>query len=158
MKDNFFDRAAVKNAVDRATRRTLSRAGSFVRRTARRSIKPAGKRAKRKREKLGRGYPDPTISKPGDPPRLHTNANQNLRLIFFAWEPTRKTVVVGPVAFKSINGISVPEVLEKGGRSYLVGRRGRKKPIRVQARPFMGPALAKEAPQFPNLFANSVKP
>jgi len=158
MIDQFFDRPSVINAIDRAKRRQLSKAGAFVRTTARRSIKPAGKRATNKRNKGNlRGRKDPTISQPGQPPRLHTKSARNLRLILFAWEPLRKSVVIGPLLFKSTDGVRIPEVLEHGGKSYVTTR-GRKKPIRIRKRPFMAPALAKEAPKFPNLFANSVRP
>ncbi len=156
-RDFFFDRSVVIGAVDKAKRKVLSKAGSFVRLGARRSIKPAGKRAMKQRDKMRlRGYNDPTISTPGSPPRLHTKSTRNLKLILFAWEPQRQSVVIGPMLFKTAGGARVPEVLEHGGRSFVT-RRGRKKPITVRKRPFMAPALAKEAPKFPNLFANSVR-
>jgi hypothetical protein len=159
--ERFFDRPAVVNAIDQAKRRELSRAGAFVRTTARRSIRPAGKRALQDRPfrgARGRRGSDPTVSRPGQPPRLHTKNNRNLKLIFFAWEPARQSVIVGPVLFKSAAGVRIPEVLEHGGRSYVKDRKGRRKSVRVKARPFMKPALKAEAPKFPNLFANSVRP
>jgi hypothetical protein len=159
--ERFFDRPAVVNAIDSAKRKQLSRAGAYVRTTARRSIRPAGKRAVQARPRRGdrfRRANDPTVSRPGQPPRLHTSAQRNLKLILFAWEPARQSVIVGPVLFKSSSGVRIPEVLEHGGRSYVKGRFGRKKSVRIRPRPFMKPALQKEASKFPDLFSNSVRP
>ena len=138
--DMFFDTERVLRAADAANRRNLSKAGAFVRTAARSSI--------RKRKK---------ISAPGQPPSSHTGLLK--RFIFFGYDAGSKTVVVGPMRLNQKIG-AAPEALEHGGQSVVVsgGRRHRKRRrIRIQARPFMGPAMQKEAPKFPKLWANSVR-
>ncbi|TWU17986.1 hypothetical protein [Allorhodopirellula heiligendammensis] len=168
IKGSFFDRPRVQRSVDRAVRRELSRAGAFVRRTARSSIRPVGKRAKSKKKKGQRvGGLDPTISRPGQPPRMHTKGAKNIRTILFGYQPGPQSVVIGPVLFKSKNGVNVPQLLEHGGTGKVLATSRRKNrgghatrrltAARYKARPFMFPALQKEAPKFPNLFRNSIK-
>lgn len=132
----FFDRQPVKDAVDKATRSRLSKAGAFVRTTARDSI--------RKRK---------AVSEPGAPPSSHEGSLR--RLILFAFEKTTESVVVGPKLFKQQNPTG-PNLLEFGG-SFLRRDRNRSRTLRYRPRPFMGPALEKEAPKFPDLFKNSVR-
>jgi len=138
--DMFFDTDRVKRAADSAARKNLSKAGAFVRTAAKSSI--------RKRK---------AISAPGQPPSSHTGLLK--KFIFFGYDAARKTVVVGPMRLNQKIG-AAPEALEHGGPSTVVtGRRNkrRKRRIRVKARPFMGPALKKEAPKFAGLWANSVR-
>ena len=138
--DMFFDTDRVKRAADTATRKVLSKAGAFIRTAARSSIRP--RRA---------------ISPPGSPPSSHTGLLR--KFIFFGYEAARKTVVVGPMRLNQKIG-AAPEALEHGGPSTVVsGLRGkrRKRRIRIAARPFMGPAMEKELPKFPGLWANSVR-
>jgi len=138
--DMFFDRKVVLRAADRANRKNLSRAGAFIRTTAKHSI--------RKRK---------AASPPGQPPSSHTGLLR--RFIFFGYNASRKTVVVGPMRLNQKAG-TAPAALEHGGTSVVVEgtrRRRRKRRIRIRAHPFMGPALAKEAPKFPKLWKNSVR-
>ncbi len=142
IRDMFFDSAKVLQAVDRARRKVLSRAGAFVRRRARSSIR------RRKR-----------ASRPGTPP---TNRSGLLRDgIVFAYDPAAESVLVGPVRLQKAG--DAPHDLEHGGTvtitsgaEHTAGRNEGKR-RRMAARPFMGPALAKEAPNFPDLWKNSVK-
>jgi len=135
----FFDRKKVIHAADRANRRNLSKAGAFIRTTAKHSI--------RKRK---------AASAPGSPPSSHTGLLR--RFIFFGYERARQTVVVGPMRLNQKAG-TAPAALEHGGTSFVEDTRRwrRKRRLRIAARPFMGPALAKEAPKFPKLWANSIK-
>jgi len=143
IKAMFFDRPRVQKAVSHANRRALSRAGAFVRTRARTSM--------RKR----RG-----TSRPGQPPYAHEGSLR--RMILFGYEPSRETVVVGPVGFRSSDA---PNVLEFGGRTTVVrrrrsSRRGQrviKTRVRIAARPYMVPALDKERPNLPALWRNSVR-
>jgi hypothetical protein len=138
--DMFFDRKKVTDAVDKAARSVLSRAGAFIRTTAKHSI----------RTRKG-------ISPPGSPPYSHTGLLK--RFIFFGYDAARKTVVVGPMRLNQKVG-NAPEALEHGGDSEaVVGlRRSRKRRrVRIKARPYMGPAMEQEMPKFPGLWANSVK-
>ncbi len=134
-KDMFFDRPAVMSATDRAQRKVFSKFGSFVRRTARSSI--------RKRK---------SISEPGQPPSSHTGILK--RTIFFLYSPETRSVIIGPVLLNK--GTDAPRLLEHGD---TVTRRRRKRRVRVKyrPRPFMGPAFAKEQQQLPALWRNSVK-
>ncbi|MBY0513082.1 MAG: hypothetical protein K2P78_04125 [Gemmataceae bacterium] len=116
-KAAFFDRPKVKNAVDKATKQALSEFGAFVRTRSRSSI--------RKRKK---------ISPAGSPPSSHVGTLK--RLIFFGYDPGRKSVVIGPVVGGPASG--APPLLEYGGS----GKAGHYRP-----RPFMGPAFATELPQ-----------
>lgn len=151
--DSFFDRKRVMRSVDKERRKRLSKAGAFVRRGARSKIKKPGVRRVRRR---GSGF-DPTISKPGRPPRTHVKGKRSIRLILFAWNAASESVIVGPVRFSNKLGVNVPRVLEKGGRSRFQQKSGDIAQSFVQPRPVMGPTLEEEAPKFPDLFRDSVR-
>lgn len=137
LRELFFDRKAVIDRVDKATRRVLSRFGAFVRRTARRSIRP------RKR-----------TSAPGSPPSSHTGLLK--RFIFFGYDPRKSSVVIGPQRLSQKGRGDAPALLEHGGKTTLK-RRGKRVKAKVRQRPFMGPAFEKEQPQLPALWRNSIK-
>lgn len=140
----FFDRPKVRRAVDRAKRRALSKAGAFVRQRARTSM----------RRRRG-------SAPPGQPPHAHEGSLR--RLLFFAYDPSADSVVVGPVKLNKPG--EAPSVLEFGGRATIERRRTRKsgrrvverRRVRVEARPYMGPALRKELPNIPKPWASSVR-
>jgi len=139
-KRMFFDRKAVTNAVDRTTRRVLSKFGAFVRRGAKSSIR------KRRR-----------ASAPGEPPSSHTGLLR--RFIFFGYDRDRRSVVIGPQRLNQKIG-DAPHALEHGGVSMVLEgsrRRRRKRRIRIRARPFMGPAFEKERPKLAAMWRDSVK-
>ena len=156
----FFPSKAIPRRVDAASRKVLSKFGAFVRRTARSSI----------RKRKG-------ASKPGQPPSSHTGLLK--KFIWFGYEPKKRSVVIGPARLASRNS-GAPEILEYGGMHKLktdmilrVGGPGRDnkgrftlgqrkkvrkgKKLRIAARPFMGPAMEKEKPQLPSMWANSVR-
>ncbi|MCL4198983.1 MAG: hypothetical protein KJZ69_15955 [Phycisphaerales bacterium] len=138
IKQMFFDRPKVKRAVDAARRKVLSKAGAFIRQTARTSIR------KRKGS-----------SKPGSPPHSHVGLLR--RFILFGYDRQSDSVVVGPVGFKAS---TAPRVLESGGTTTVTRRRRGKRTerrVRIAARPYMTPALEKERPKLPELWRNSVK-
>jgi hypothetical protein len=145
VKNLFFDRATVVREVGKLNAKALSKAGAFVQRRARSSMK------RRK-----------AISPPGKPPSAHSkDPVATLKKILFAYEPSRMSVVVGPVLLNGQGG-SVPALHEFGGSRLIhVTRhhRGQKVQLAKQAtyppRPFMAPALAAEAPKFPMLWASS---
>ena len=102
VKAFFFDRPAVTKAVDRGSLAVLSRFGAYVRTAAQRSMPYATKKGKRSK-------PSPA----GLPPRAikpHPWVRQHL---YFAFDPKKRSVVVGPAAFGSRTG--APEALEYGG-------------------------------------------
>jgi len=139
-RETFFDRKAVRSAVDRTARRVLSRFGAFVRRAAKSSIR------KRKR-----------ASAPGEPPSSHTGLLR--RFIFFGYDRGRRSVVIGPMRLNQKIG-DAPAALEYGGMSTVVeGLRGkrRKRKIKIAARPYMGPAFEQEKPKLAAMWRDSVK-
>lgn len=141
-KKMFFDRAAVINATDRATKSVFSKFGAFVRRVARSSI--------RRRKKS---------SAPGMPPSSHTDLLK--KFIFFGYDAEKKSVVIGPVLLNGTSG-TAPEVLEKGGTAVITQSstarlKREKKTIVIKKRPYMQPAFEKVKPQLPAMWANSIK-
>lgn len=126
----FFDRRKVIEAVAEADHKALSKFGAFVRQRARSSIR------KRKR-----------ISAAGDPPSSHTGVLR--KLIFFAYDRGRHSVVIGPT--QSGKG-EAPRLLEHGGDTTLGTLTAH-----YRARPFMGPAFAEELKQAPELWRDSIK-
>lgn len=138
IKDLFFDKQTVLRAVDKAKRAVLSRAGAFIRTTAKHSI----------RTKKG-------SAAPGRPPHSHEGSLR--RLIYFGYDRAADSVVVGPVGFKRS---TAPNVLEFGGKTE-VKRRRRGKVVKTRAtvreHAYMGPALEKERPNLPKRWAGSVR-
>ena len=154
----FFDATPVIRAMDDATRRVLSKFGSFVRTRARTSMK------KRK-----------TPSAPGRPPRVVTGHLR--RLIFFGYDFAKASVVIGPTPFRG--PAIAPRLLEEGGTTVAKrdrfwragvgsnakgqftrgkwGRVAKGEPIRVAPRPYMGPAFHKEIPSLPALWRDSIR-
>ena len=139
-KGLFFDSKKVQSATTKAERRVLSRFGAYVRRSARSSIR------RRKR-----------ASAPGQPPSSHTGLLK--RFIFFAYEPRRRSVVIGPVRLNQKSGEALP-ALEHGGPVRIVSRRGgrrRRRMVTIRPRPFMGPAFEREKPGLPAMWRDSIR-
>jgi len=198
MTKTFFDRRAVVLAVGRANAMVLSKAGAFIRRTAKGSIRYSK-----------------NPSRPGQPPHAHRSKkggkNSPLReLIFFGFDERTASLVVGPTPFRG--RAVVPRVLELGGtatkhqnplrRIRRVGDGGEVRiggrssattkknrfgkmvtyalirtpaqaeranrlqeelygplmigPTTIAARPYMGPAMKRELPKLPQMWARSV--
>lgn len=164
----FFDRSRIRNAMNRATFRALSRFGAFVRTAAKSSI-----RARKKK-----------VSSPGQPPSSKTGILK--KYLFFGYDRSTESVVIGPakvnqLAFYSRGSVSedgAPATLEYGGvfgvvevqepsgywhrRDNRSTRRNAGKPTRVRRvyiakRPYMNPALKQEMPKLAPLWANSIK-
>lgn len=199
VKAMFFDSKKVLAAVDRAKVKAFSRAGAFVRRTARSSIRKPGKKeqtqtrsvqSRRKKSneagdritKLQYGYAKHALglsvnrkmergeagqlidqaeadrgilratvppSRRGKAPRNRSGTLKNN--IFFGYQNVTNSVFIGPVRL----GPATANVLEHGGQLKIT--RGPNKGKRVTAHnPFMQPALEKNAPKFPGLFANTI--
>lgn len=134
IKNFFFDREAVRRAVAPAKIKVLSKIGAFIRKSAQTSMR----------------YTKKARSKPGEPPRAHKQFGALLRrLIYFGYDPSTDSVVVGPIRAK---GGKAPNLQEFGGRARWGG-----KMVTLPARPFMAPALAKEEPKLPSYWSNSIK-
>lgn len=171
-KQFFFDRQIVIDAVGKATAGVLSKAGAFIQRAARSSLR------RRKR-----------TSEPGEPPSVHTNDRvATLKNIWFSFDPANTSVVVGPLKLNQVTekrtGVqmvgrtTVPELHEFGGvavvrevqyagssrwfrqdlrRRLSADKKYRRRNVVYRKRPFMGPAMIKEVPKFEGLWANSVR-
>ena len=105
LKQFFFDRKAVQDAIGIAEARNLSRIGAFIR-TRARSIQ-------RRRKQT---------ASPGQPPSVHASSSYaTLKNIQFYYEHSKHAVVTGPVKIKtpsnSIQGSvdTVPQAIEFGG-------------------------------------------
>ena len=128
VKEMFFDRDAVINAISTGDRRRLSKAGAFIRRRARSMLRF------RKRS-----------ASPGQPPSVRSRDSfSTLRNVLFALGDDQQSVVVGPRAVPSLrlrkaSTSYVPALLEFGGTAEVRGRR-----CRYAAFPFMQPALEAE--------------
>ena len=168
VKKLFFDRAAMQKGMAKAKFKFLGKAGAFVMRRARQSIRSSKKK----------------VSLPGQPPRAHGRKLLK-RNIFFALDKAREMTLVGPIFLNQVDRDqdgqptkgTVPSVLEYGGmikvlevfrygRWRRVDQRSMRRtaglPMRVRtvhiaARPFMGPALEKEKPNFPAMLAGTFK-
>lgn len=168
VKDLFFDRPRVLRAVNRARRDVLSRAGAFIMRAARKSLKVAKQKPlgeltdeERRRYKIavaiaqrkGRKQPRRPLaaSKPGEPPRVLYKGSLLRSRLFFSYDPETDSVVIGPEGFRRSR---VPAVLEFGGTSTNFAG----KQVHIAPRPYMGPAMDKELPKFPELWRNSIRP
>lgn len=168
-KRNFFDRAAVINAIGRSKARLLSKGGAYVRTDARGSMK---------RRKYN------TTAPAGSPPFAHSSDPfASLKNILFSWDPITESVVVGPVKLNLVSFVGamattglVPQVQEFGGRLgtyeyqhwngqwYRADLRSRRRfagrPQRIRQatypkRPFMGPALNRTYGKIPELWRNA---
>lgn len=167
----FLDRDAVQKAAGRRNARALAKAGAFVRRRARSSI--------RRRKK---------VSEPGGTPSAHSKSPvDSIKNILYVYDPASRTVVIGPVRLNQRNTVNgrrstVPELLEIGGTARIEEERyqhdstaqwfrrdRRRSPSKhkiyrtrtahYKPRPFMRPALAAEvaAGTIPQAWANSVR-
>lgn len=174
VKDLFFDRTAVLNAVGRAQARVLSAHGASMRSRAKRSMK---------RAPLG------VASPAGTAPHRHKERGEKLwRHLYFSYVPDKQSVIAGPAKLSGVAGKDVPHVVEYGGmvrrvpdypskeerdeamalggearEKYweLVREERRKKGdiIAIQPRPYMRPSLAAEVRQanLKKLWENAIK-
>lgn len=155
---NFFDRAAVIRRTDAATRRNHSKFGAFLRQNARRSLK----------------YQEATSSA-GDPPAVHKTMTRPGKVskktgkagkpqgvsplrefLFFAQDPARKSVVVGPAKLNAKLG-DAPRALEYGGTSEVRIPGGGTRMVRIRARPYVRPALSETIRELPAIWRDSIK-
>lgn len=145
MQRFFFDREAVRTAVEPRAHRALARVLAFTMRRARKSIK------------LGQG-----VSPPGRPPTAHAfalrakvnskgKASTRQRALFpdtilFAYEPDKGTGVAGPYLYNGARARpTVPELQEVGGDAAGDGGRV----LHYRPHPFMQPAFAEELKRLP---------
>lgn len=171
----FFDRQKIIDKLGKANARALSRAGAFIQRRARSSL--------RRRK---------SVSSPGSPPSVHsTDSVATLKNILFVYDPSDQRLVVGPVALNqrqqswiTLGNVTVPQLHEFGDVmvirewSWNQGRTWSRQDLRVRhtsrhrkdvynfierrrraiykARPFMAPALEAERENIPKAWQGSL--
>tara|TARA_R100000808_G_scaffold8384_1_gene23787 strand:+ start:61 stop:585 length:525 start_codon:yes stop_codon:yes gene_type:complete len=163
---NFLDTKHVRRQIDRARVKALTKQGAFVRRAARSSIRAARMKkpgemtpeerrsyewevSNAKRRGLKKPKRPKASSRPGEPPRSQVGTLR--RFLFFSYDRHSQSVVVGPARVPAKDQ-DAPQNLEFGGTVDVGGRRAR-----IQPRPYMGPALAQEQPNFAALWRNSIR-
>jgi len=136
VKNMFFDRRPVIEALGRATANALSKAGAFVRTRG---------RSKLRRRKASAGA--------NQPPSSHDGSLKDKT--YFSFDPKSRSVVIGPERFKK----GVAETIEKGGEETLTDKRGHTRRVTYPPHPWMGPALAEEvrAGTIPGPWHDSIK-
>lgn len=156
MKNQFFDKLLVKNKVEAAKLKVLSKAGRWTQVSARRSM----------RRRKG-------VSPAGSPPSAHsTHHSRTLKNIWFVYDRSIDGVVVGPVRFPS-RSPDAPELSEYGGRAmrqfFIVKDKKTKKDkivfsakappraVHYQSRPFMRPAMEENLPKFLQAFKDAIR-
>jgi hypothetical protein len=135
----FFDREYVIKRLGAARVKVLSKAGAFIRRSAQTSMR------------YRRG-----ASQPGTPPHAHKESGALLRsLLFFSYDESTDSVVVGPVAVRKAEA---PRLNEFGGTIKRTYGPAKGKVVRYPKRAFMAPALKKEMSggKLAALFKNSL--
>jgi len=145
----YFERQRLQRRMRGVNRRALNRAGAIIRRRARQSIRfrkdPKATKVNRRGRKRKK-----VRSVAGDVPFSHVKPG--IKRIFFAYEPSRESVIVGAAKFPS-KILRSPGILESGGvTQFRSGRRMKRK--RQAARPFMRPALANARADLPPLWRN----
>lgn len=167
MKDAFFDKKAVIDAIGRARATVLSKFGAKVRKRAQASLvytkdgKPAppggppfarrSRQITRKSRKTGQAV---LSKKTGQ--ALKRNVSFLREFTYFAFDGRTASVVIGPERLNSTVDPRALAALEFGGPSTAIDK-GRRVPISVRPHPFMGPALQAEAPGFPGVWKDSVR-
>ncbi|HUU36419.1 MAG TPA: hypothetical protein VMW48_20280 [Vicinamibacterales bacterium] len=127
----FFDRERVRSMLRITTRGALSKAGALVRTIARRSMRYVTSLKEQQRQidagKRKRLTGERAPSAPGTPPhavRPHPWIRQHL---YYAYDPGRGSVVIGPV--RLFSQVNVPALHEFGGRMVLRNRRRRTRKV-----------------------------
>jgi hypothetical protein len=127
VKHWFFDRQRVRTMLRITTRGALGKAGALVRTIARRSMRYVTSLAEQQRlidaGRRKRLTGEPAPSAPGTPPRAIRPHPWIRRHLYYAYDPGRGSVVIGPV--RLFTQVNVPALHEYGGRLVLRNRRRR---------------------------------
>lgn len=169
---SFFSSDAVKAAVDEVERKNQAQAAGFIRTSAQRSQKYGTKPA-------NAGDP-PTAHRDGRGPLMR-------KRLFFAFELRTRSTIIGPERLGSGDALEAMEQGKSVRRTIFVSDRRAARPMtdkqragferimqwkhlnrkrrnvvvktfRVEARPFMRPALARNLDKVSGVWADSVKP
>jgi hypothetical protein len=132
----------VARALEKSTAAALKQIGANVRRTAQTSMRYATKKS-------------PQAAPPGKPPKAHKPNAFLRKQIIFVVDGNR--VVVGPTK-SAMRAGNVPKVQEFGGSTTMTNRKtGVRRVVTVRPHPFMGPALERESPTFPDYWKGSLQ-
>ncbi len=159
---SFFDRDVVTRAMSREQKTVLSKFGAYVRQRAKSSIRKARQKsmseltpdellvyriAAASAKRHGRPRPKRPLasSKPGEPPRSVLGYLK--KFIYFAYDASAGSVVVGPALFGGAKG-DAPKTLEEGGTVVIYGGRA----VTIKPRPYMRPAFQAELPGLPQIW------
>jgi hypothetical protein len=182
LKQNFFNREMVQRVVRSDARKAFTKFGAYTMRRARKSLRNVPKKRNRAGS-ISKRYQRFTLehgesSRPGEPPFSRTGTLK--RFILFAYDPGSDSVVIGPARVsgrnaEGLNGQTVPQVLEHGGRvrffevfKYGGWRRAdfrrretsrlpmRQRVVTYAARPYMRPAFLDTARRLPDIWARAV--
>ena len=147
VKDFFFDKKKIERDQNRKQGRFLARFGAIVRRGVKTLLRKKGGKSNQS-------------SKPGEPPRQQTGLLR--RSIFFAYQRSQKSVVIGPVVLSGASNGKVPESLEEGGSIVLrefnpstKTRSGKKQTKRIAPRPYMGPEFADQKKRISSIWRDA---
>lgn len=178
IKEWFFDREAIQKAVERGNLRALSKAGAFIRTRARSSLR-------RRKKPSAPGSPPSVHSRDSFATLKNILFGLEPQRQAVIIGPVALRGSSGNAATAPVSG-TVPNVLEFGGaiavseqqvtyhdhgqkvvqwvqanpRRRRLGKRDlprRRRRVRVEERPFMGPALEAEAQHIPDAWAGSVR-
>lgn len=128
----------IRRRAREGMKKSLFSAAALVRTIARRSI--------RRRKK---------ISPPGGPP--HDHGGPLKRGILFDVNKLRQTAVIGPTKISSKQGDATSDLEFGGERTVLVGKKKKRRRLRVKPRPYMGPALKKAEPRLVKFWRGSLR-
>lgn len=165
IKNSFFDRAAVSAWIGKKQAAFLNRAGGYVRRVARNSMKKKGKARNNGQKLVGKARArwekevhDTPSSPAGTPPYVHSDSDvTTLRNIQYGLGDDRESVIVGPLRLNqksTINGVkasgTVPALHEFGGtRTILEKRVGRNWVPMGRRKPRPGQPVRKRQANYP---------
>jgi hypothetical protein len=137
VKNLFFDRQVVIDAIGKSAAASLSKIGAFLRTRAKSSM------PKRK-----------APAAPGMPPSRHEGSLA--RFLFFSWDPGSRSIVVGPEKLDKPG--DVPRLMEFGGTVDRKSKHGTRL-LNYRPHPYMGPALDAEikAGTMPQAFRGSLR-
>jgi len=123
-----LDDKRVLDYFDDQMRRDLIKAGSFVRTTARRSMRRAGAQITLAKKF---GHVENIPKRPGKPPRRWMDLPRGgglYNMMQFAWDTNTQSVVIGPSWFGG-TGRPVPGQVEAGGMAKIKNSRRRKRKV-----------------------------
>lgn len=134
---SFLEKKKMEMMLSKGVRRKMMLFGGYVRREAKSMIKVSKNK----------------FSSPGEPPRARSGKSPLKKLIFFAYDPFRKGIVIGPLIFQGAKAKLTAERLEYGGIHRIVNRRtGVRRVARYEPRPFMTPAFEQVLQKHRDLF------